>query len=213
MTQIAAISQDPWFSRVESPLDADYVALDLDPATTRRSARCSTSRAGFATSSHRCSRPPCRRRQARRAAHLHSAAAGTPVRVRHAVLPDRRDRDRGRIRTSRPSSAWSRRAARHGLRRLPAEHPRQDAGDRLQRARQRVRGRVDAAPWEEVDGRSTRTISPSSPRRRDSGVGDLWARLRRASPRISRRCSGSIRHLSERPPLDSPTRPLRCRSS
>jgi bifunctional non-homologous end joining protein LigD len=31
MTQIAAISQDPWFSRVQSSLDADYVALDLDP--------------------------------------------------------------------------------------------------------------------------------------------------------------------------------------
>jgi bifunctional non-homologous end joining protein LigD len=31
MTQIAAISQDPWFSRVPSPLDADYVAIDLDP--------------------------------------------------------------------------------------------------------------------------------------------------------------------------------------
>ena len=31
MTQIAAISQDPWFSRVTSPLFADYVAIDLDP--------------------------------------------------------------------------------------------------------------------------------------------------------------------------------------
>lgn len=31
MTQLAAISQDPWFSRVQSLLDADYVALDLDP--------------------------------------------------------------------------------------------------------------------------------------------------------------------------------------
>jgi bifunctional non-homologous end joining protein LigD len=31
MTQLAAISQDPWFSRTASPLDADYVALDLDP--------------------------------------------------------------------------------------------------------------------------------------------------------------------------------------
>jgi bifunctional non-homologous end joining protein LigD len=31
MTQIAAISQDPWFSRVQSPLEVDYVALDLDP--------------------------------------------------------------------------------------------------------------------------------------------------------------------------------------
>jgi bifunctional non-homologous end joining protein LigD len=31
MTQIAAISQDPWFSRVQSPLEVDYMALDLDP--------------------------------------------------------------------------------------------------------------------------------------------------------------------------------------
>jgi bifunctional non-homologous end joining protein LigD len=34
MTQIAAISQDPWFSRVQSPLAADYVAIDLDPTDT-----------------------------------------------------------------------------------------------------------------------------------------------------------------------------------
>jgi bifunctional non-homologous end joining protein LigD len=31
-TQLAAISQDPWFSRVQHPGDADHVALDLDPA-------------------------------------------------------------------------------------------------------------------------------------------------------------------------------------
>jgi bifunctional non-homologous end joining protein LigD len=31
MTQLAAISQDPWFSRVQSPQDADYAAFDLDP--------------------------------------------------------------------------------------------------------------------------------------------------------------------------------------
>ena len=31
MAQIAAISQDPWFSRVQSPFDADYTAIDLDP--------------------------------------------------------------------------------------------------------------------------------------------------------------------------------------
>ena len=30
-TQLAAISQDPWFSRVQSPEFADYAALDLDP--------------------------------------------------------------------------------------------------------------------------------------------------------------------------------------
>ena len=31
MTQLAAISQDPWFSRVESPHFADQCAIDLDP--------------------------------------------------------------------------------------------------------------------------------------------------------------------------------------
>src|SRR3954467_2921258 len=31
MTQIAAILQDPWFSRVQTPADADHVAIDLDP--------------------------------------------------------------------------------------------------------------------------------------------------------------------------------------
>jgi bifunctional non-homologous end joining protein LigD len=36
MTQLAAISQDPWFSRITSPYAADHVALDLDPAPTVR---------------------------------------------------------------------------------------------------------------------------------------------------------------------------------
>jgi len=31
MTQLAAISQDPWFSRVADPLHQDYAAIDLDP--------------------------------------------------------------------------------------------------------------------------------------------------------------------------------------
>jgi bifunctional non-homologous end joining protein LigD len=31
MAQLGAISQDPWFSRVSSPLDEDSAALDLDP--------------------------------------------------------------------------------------------------------------------------------------------------------------------------------------
>ena len=31
-TQLAAISQDPWFSRVQSLANADFVAFDLDPA-------------------------------------------------------------------------------------------------------------------------------------------------------------------------------------
>ena len=38
-TQLAAISQDPWFSRVPSLNDADFVALDLDPSTGAAFAR------------------------------------------------------------------------------------------------------------------------------------------------------------------------------
>jgi bifunctional non-homologous end joining protein LigD len=34
MTQLAAISQDPWFSRAQSPHEADFAALDLDPTDT-----------------------------------------------------------------------------------------------------------------------------------------------------------------------------------
>jgi bifunctional non-homologous end joining protein LigD len=31
MTQLAAISQDPWFSRVADPMHQDHTAIDLDP--------------------------------------------------------------------------------------------------------------------------------------------------------------------------------------
>ena len=31
MAQLGTISQDPWFSKYDTPHDADYVALDLDP--------------------------------------------------------------------------------------------------------------------------------------------------------------------------------------
>lgn len=32
MTQLAVVSQDPWFSRVQSPEVADHCVIDLDPA-------------------------------------------------------------------------------------------------------------------------------------------------------------------------------------
>lgn len=36
MSQLAAISQDPWFSRVSDPLHMDYAAIDLDPGDDAR---------------------------------------------------------------------------------------------------------------------------------------------------------------------------------
>ena len=91
MTQIAAISQDPWFSRVQSPLDADYAAIDLDPddrhavsPRARRGAlgarRARGARRAGGAEDVRIERP----------AHLRAASAGHVVRVGPAVLPDRR---------------------------------------------------------------------------------------------------------------------------
>jgi bifunctional non-homologous end joining protein LigD len=39
MTQLAAISQDPWFSRVQAPDEPDQVAIDLDPSEDATFAR------------------------------------------------------------------------------------------------------------------------------------------------------------------------------
>ena len=36
MAQLAAISQDPWFSRVQDPLHMEYAAIDLDPGDDAR---------------------------------------------------------------------------------------------------------------------------------------------------------------------------------
>ena len=147
MTQLAAISQDPWFSRVQSPLDADFVALDLDPGEGATLAQVldvarwvrdeleSTEGAGCAEDVG-VARP----------AHLHSASAGHIVRVRAAVLSDRRHGHRRAASEGGDGRAHGQEAqARHRLRRLPAEHPRQDARVCLQRARERLRRRLDAA--------------------------------------------------------------------
>ena len=64
MTQIAAISRTPGFrgcNRRSMPTTSHSISI---PATTLHSSACSTSRAGFVTSSRYCGCPPCRRRQA-----------------------------------------------------------------------------------------------------------------------------------------------------
>ena len=187
MTQIAAISQDPWFSRVQSPLDADYVAHRSRSRPTARRSRgarrraLGARRAGVAWRAGRS-----RRRPASSGLHIYiPLPPGTLVRSRAAVLPDRRDAS---SRTRHPKVATVERMvqgapARHGLRRLPAEHPGQDAGDRLQRARQRLRRRVDAAQVEgDRRGVDPRDFTIPTAPQRFATVGDLWARLRTAKP-------------------------------
>ncbi len=151
MTQLASISQDPWFSRAMTVDDIDFAAIDLDPlegtpfATVRDVARWTHDALdalgveGFPKTSGAIGY-----------AHLRADAARHALRERHALLPDRRDHRRGQAPARRDRRARGRAPPRgHRLHRLPAEHPRQDHRLRLQRARQLVRGRLDAA---RVDG-------------------------------------------------------------
>ena len=186
MTQIAAISQDPWFSRVQSPLDADYVALDLDPGDGTPFSRV-LDVARWVRDELRVAARARRAEDVRvaRPAHLHPAAAGHVVRIGHAVLPDRRDADRvAASEGRRRSSGWSGpgRAARSTsttcrtssarrwrppTARAPATSP---------ASRRRSAGRSSTS-------RSIRATSRSRPRRRASpSQPDLWARLRTARP-------------------------------
>ena len=81
----------------------------------------------------------------RRPAHLRADAAGHAVRGRPALRADRRDDGREEASEGGHRRAIDRGARPAHLRGLPAEHPGQDAGERLQRARQRLRRRLDAA--------------------------------------------------------------------
>ena len=147
MAQLASISMDPWFSRMDALDTPDQVAIDLDPQPG-------------ATFGHildvarwvrddprpgRCARLPQDLRL-RGASHLHPAAARHALPGRDALLPDRRD-DGGE-----PAPEGGHGGAdggapqrRHHLRGLSAEHPGQDARLRLQRARECLCRRLGAA--------------------------------------------------------------------
>ena len=204
MTQIAAISQDPWFSRVQSPLDADHAAIDLDPTDGTPFARCSTSRGGCATSCTPSASPDFRKRRARAACTstcrcrrdtsyesgmLFCQIVATVVATRHPKVAT----------VERMVAAP---AARDGLRRFPAEHPRQDAGDGVQRARQRVRGRVDAADVE-GSGQHLRSRGLHDPH----GAGAIQTNkvisgkgCGRRSLSISKRCCGAMQPSTNNAP-------------
>ncbi len=151
--------------------------------TACRSRACSTSRAGFATSSTRSAPTGVPKTSGADGLHIYMPLpAGTPYEA--GLLFCQIVATRGR---AEASEGRDRRAEREGarqarLRRLPAEHPRQDAGDRLQRARQRLRRRVDAA---DVAGGRRRVRSHAISRSqtapaRFEKVGDLWAELRKS---------------------------------
>ena len=107
MTQIAAISQDPWFSRVAHPEFADYAAFDLDPSDgvpfervldVARWIRDELDALGAIGVAEDV--------RLRRPAHLHAVARRHAVRGRHALLPDRRGDGRAQA-----PARWRRRSA------------------------------------------------------------------------------------------------------
>ena len=147
MTQLAAISQDPWFSRVQSPMDADYVAIDLDPGDGATFAQVRDVACWVRDELEALQVPAFPKTSGSRGLHIYiPLPAEHLVRIGSAVLSDSGDGCRQQASEGGDRRTHGQEApARHGLRRLSPEHPRQDARDGLQRAGQRVCGRVDAA--------------------------------------------------------------------
>ena len=196
MTQIAAISQDPWFSRVQSPLDADYVALDLDPG--RRHAVLARAR--------RRALGPRRARRSLKVPAVPKTSGSSGLHI-YIPLPPHTSYESGMlfcqivatvVASRHPKVATVERKVKARRRGtvyvdLPAEHPGQDAGDRLQRPRQQLCRRFDAArPGKRSTRRSIRGTSRSRRRRSDSLRSVTSGRAcAQRSRRIWRRCSRS----------------------
>ena len=183
-TQLAAISQDPWFSRVQHPPSSPTTSRSISIRPTAcRSRACSTSRAGFATSSTRSealgvAEDVGRRRPAR----LHPAAARTR-RTTPGCCSARSSRpwSRRSIRRWRPSSAASRaRGAR-----VYVDYLQNILGKTLATAYSArasdYAGVSTPLTWQEVDEGVDRTdfTIQNVPARLEK-TGDLWAALRKS---------------------------------
>ena len=145
MTQLAAISQDPWFSRVQHPEFADYSAFDLDPSEGVPFERVLDVARWIRDELDTLGAVGVPKTSGGDGLHIYiPLPAGTPYdagllfcQIVATVVAQKHPE-------GRHHGAHRRRARQARLHRLPAEHPRQDARDRLQRARQRVRRRLDA---------------------------------------------------------------------
>ena len=146
LTQLAAISQDPWFSRVQSLHLTDHIAFDLDPmpgtsfetvldvARWLRDELAKVGAVGVPKTSGSDGLHvfvPMPKQTPYETGRIWAQIVATIVATRH---PQVATVERS-VKTTR----------REGLRGLPTEHRGQDAGLRVQRARQRVCGGVDAA--------------------------------------------------------------------
>ena len=106
MTQLAAISQDPWFSRVAHPEFADYAAFDLDPSDGVPFARVLDVARWIRDELDALGAIGVPKTSGADGLHIYiPLPAGTPYEAGHALLPDRRDASSRRsIRRSRRRS-------------------------------------------------------------------------------------------------------------
>ena len=163
MAQIASISMDPWFSTMDDLDHADQVAIDLDPQPGATFDQILDVARWVHDILERVNVRGYPKTSGSEGLHVFiPLPPGTPVRGRHAVLPDRRHDGCEPAPEGGHGAAHGRQAeGRHGVCGLSPEHPGQDARVRLQRPRQRVCRRVGAA---------------------DLGRGRTTARRRRTSP-------------------------------
>ncbi len=149
LTQLAAISQDPWFSRVAVAGDRRPLRNRSRP-DARSEVRCGAGRrplgarragqaqSGWISKDVRSERPP----------HLHSSSRGNAVRSGPDFLPDRRHRRGRETSEDRHDHAVGAGPRAEGVRGLPAEYRGEISRVRVQRARKRLRRRVHAADVE-----------------------------------------------------------------
>ena len=92
MAQLASISMDPWFSRVDALRHADQVAIDLDPSRAPRSTQILDVARWVHEELERSAYRRFPKTSGSEGLHIFiPLPGGHAVRGRHAVLPDRRD--------------------------------------------------------------------------------------------------------------------------
>ena len=186
MAQLAVISQDPWFSRVQSPTAADFVAIDLDPPEDVTFAQVLDVARWVRDELAMLGAPSFPKTSGSDGLHVFlPMPPDTPYEAGHALLSDRRDDGRDEASEAGDRGAHGAGASQgNRLRGLSAEHRRQDTRVRVQRARKRLGRRIDAghAGTRSMPDSTGVTSRCGTCRTASRKVGDLWAGLRTSKP-------------------------------
>ena len=147
MAQLAVISQDPWFSHLPDIGDADMVALDLDPMPSASFTQVLDVACWLHDELTKLGTPCFPKTSGSEGVHIFiPLAPGTHYEAGMNLLSDPRHRCCAAASEGGNGGADGEEASRENdLHRLLAEHLRQDARVGLQRARERIRRRLDSA--------------------------------------------------------------------